>query len=235
MTDQRRAPLVSVMIPAYNAGRYLAEALDSVFAQTHRPLEVIVVDDGSDDDTADVARAYGDRITFIQQERQGNGGARNTAIARAGGDYFTFLDADDRFRPDKLERELEVLEAEPELEAVFGHVREFVSPDVDPQVRALMRAPHENVAFISPNLMLIRRDAFFRVGVFDASLNIGVTVDWCVRASDAGLRYRTLPNIVLERRLHGDNNGMREAHARNDYLHVLHASLQRRRQETAGA
>jgi glycosyltransferase involved in cell wall biosynthesis len=229
MSDAPGAPLVSVMLPAYNAGNYLAEAIDSVLAQTHRPLELIVVDDGSEDDTADIARGYGDRITFLQQQRQGNGGARNTAVAHAQGEYLAFLDADDRFPPERLERELRALQAEPELEAVFGHVREFVTPNLDPEVRALMRPPREDAAWISPTLMLIRREALFRVGMFDIALNVGATVDWCVRALDAGLRYRMLPEIVLERRLHGANNGIREAHTRSDYAHVLKASLDRRR------
>ncbi len=235
MTDQRHAPLVSVMIPAYNAGRYLGEALDSVFAQSHRPIEVIVVDDGSEDGTAQVAESYGDRITFVQHARQGNGGARNTAVAEAHGDYFTFLDADDRFPPERVQLAVEALEADPELEAVFGHIHEFLTPDIDPEVRAKMRAPQEDMAFISPTVMLIRREAFLRIGDFDAGLNIGVTVDWAVRATDAGLRYRMLPKVALERRLHGENNGIRESHARNDYLHVLRASLERRRQDAAKA
>ena len=73
--------LISVMIGAYNAAPYLGEAIESVFAQTHRPLELIVVDDGSDDGTAAVAQAYGDRLSFVQQENGGNGAARKPRVA----------------------------------------------------------------------------------------------------------------------------------------------------------
>lgn len=223
-------PLISVMIGAYNAEPYLAEAIDSVFAQTHRPLELIVVDDGSTDGTADVARSYGDRIVFASQENRGNGGARNTAVGLAGGEYFAFLDADDRFVPDKLERQLAALDADPDLDVVFGHVEEFVSPELDAQTRARVRAPAPVQPWMAPNLMLIRRASFEQVGAFSETLKVGVTVDWFARAEEAGLRRLMLPGVVLERRLHTQNNGLRHADKRSQYIHVLKAALDRRRE-----
>src|SRR5436309_1848930 len=94
-----RRPLISVMIGVYNAAPYLAEAIDSVLAQTYRPLEVIVVDDGSDDGSADVAESYGDSLIYAYQPNAGNGAARNHAVRLASGELFAFLDADDRFVP----------------------------------------------------------------------------------------------------------------------------------------
>jgi glycosyltransferase involved in cell wall biosynthesis len=225
------APLVSVIIGAYNAERYIAEAIDSVLAQTHRPLELIVVDDGSTDATADIAREYGDAVVLLQQERQGNGGARNTGVARAAGAYLGFLDADDRFTESKVERQLALLAAEPELDMVFGHVVEFVSPELDEDARTLIRPAAPEAPWTAPNLMLIRRASFDRVGPFSTTLRVGVTVDWYARAVDAGLRYAILPEVVLERRLHTDNNGRREAAARSQYVRVLKESLERRRAE----
>ncbi len=224
--------LISVMIPAYNAEPYLREAIDSAFAQTHRPLEVIVVDDGSDDGTPEVARSYGDRIRFVSQQRGGNGAARNAAVRLAGGEYFAFLDADDRFTPDKLERQLQALEADPDLDVVFGHVREFVSPELPPEIRAGIRAPADPQPWASPNLMLIRRASFERVGPFSSELRVGVTVDWYARATEAGLKTLVLSDVVLERRLHTQNNGIREQDSRLQYIQVLKASMDRRRQAT---
>lgn len=225
--------LISVMIPAYNAAPYLAEAIDSVFAQTHRPLEVIVVDDGSDDGTADVARSYGERVRFASQARGGNGAARNTAVGLASGDYFAFLDADDRFRPHKLEHQLAALDADPQLHVVFGYVQEFVSPELPEEVRASIRPPADPQPWASPNLMLIRREDFQRVGPFATNLRVGVTVDWYARASEAGLKTLVLPEVVLERRLHTQNNGIREQDARAQYIQVLKASIDRRRRQAA--
>jgi glycosyltransferase involved in cell wall biosynthesis len=222
--------LISVMIGAYNAAPYLAEAIESVFAQTHRSLELIVVDDGSEDATAEVARAYGDRLTLVQQERGGNGAARNTAVQHARGGFFAFLDADDRFTPDKLSLQMAALRADRELDMVFGHVREFVSPELDAEQRKLVRPPAAVSPWAAPNLMLIRRASFERVGPFSSTLRVGVTVDWFARATEARLKSIVLPDVVLERRLHTQNNGLREQQARSQYIHVLKAAMDRRRQ-----
>ncbi len=222
-------PLVSIMIGVYNCAPYLGEAIDSVLAQNHEPLELIVVDDGSDDSSGDIARAYRD-VRYIYQDNAGNGAARNRAVEAAAGDYFAFLDADDRFTPGKLERQLAALEADSTLDMVFGHVREFVSPELDEETRKGIRPPApEPMPWTAPNLMLIRRPSFERVGLFSTSLRVGVTVDWFARASEARLRYEILPEVVLERRLHTQNNGLRERDSRSQYLLVLKAAMERRR------
>jgi glycosyltransferase involved in cell wall biosynthesis len=221
--------LISVLIPAYNAAPYLGEAIDSVFAQSHRPLEVIVVDDGSDDGTGEVAASYRDRVRLHRQERAGNGAARNAAVALANGSYFAFLDADDRFVAHKLERQLQALEDDPELDMVFGHVREFVSPELPAEVRASIRRPADPMPWASPNLMLIRRGSFERVGLFSSTLRVGVTVDWYARSTELGCKSLVLDEVVLERRLHTQNNGIREQDSRLQYIQVIKASMDRRR------
>lgn len=218
------------MIGVFNAAPYLGEAIESALSQTYRPLEVIVVDDGSTDASGDVARRYDDAVIVARQENGGNGAARNHAVRLASGDLFAFLDADDRFTPNKLELQCRALEADPELDVVFGHVREFVSSELTPEQRSLVRSPApEPMAWTAPNLMLIRRSSFERVGPFAEDLKVGVTVDWYARAMEAGLRSAMLPDILLERRLHLTNNGLRERDSRDQYLHVLKASLDRRR------
>jgi glycosyltransferase involved in cell wall biosynthesis len=218
------------MIGVYNAEPYLAEAIDSVFAQTYGPLELIVADDGSTDGSGDVAQSYGSLLTYVRQERKGNGGARNTAVSHARGELFAFLDADDRFVPDKLERQYAVLAVDPSVDIVFGHVSEFVSPELDEESRKSVRQPAaEPMPWMAPNLMLIRREAFERVGPFSETLRVGVTVDWFARAQEAGLKHVMLPEVVLERRLHLQNNGLRERDSRSQYVHVLKAALDRRR------
>lgn len=221
-------PLVSVVINVYNGEAYLAEAIDSVFAQTHRPLELIVVDDGSDDGTADVARRY-DELRYVHQDRGGIGAARNRGVSLAGGEYLAFLDADDRFAADKLERQLAVLESDPELDMVFGHMTEFLSPDLDQDIAARIRPPVENAPWRMTNLMLIRRESFERAGPFSTELKVAVGVDWYARAVDAGLSEHVLPAVVLERRLHAANNGILQRDMRPQYLRVLKAHVDRRR------
>ena len=223
-------PLISVMIGAYNAAPYIGEAIASVFAQSYRPLELIVVDDGSLDGTADVVRGFGEAVRYAHQENAGNGAARNHAVRLASGGLFAFLDADDRFVPDKLERQWAALEADPTLDIVFGHVQEFASPELSEEQRAGVRQPTPNPQpWPAPNLMLIKRGSYERVGPFSESVRVGVTVDWYARAVEAGLRSAMLPEVVLERRLHLTNNGLRERDSRGQYLHVLKAALDRRR------
>jgi len=221
-------PLISVMIGVYNAAPYLGESIESVFDQDYRPLELIVVDDGSDDGSAEVAKGYPE-VKYFYQENGGNGSARNRAVEAATGDFYAFVDADDRFVPGKLALQYSVLQADPQLDMVFGHVREFFSPELDEETRSGLRPPApEPMPWTAPNLMLIRSGSFARVGPFSTEFRVGVTVDWFARASEAGLRYAMLPETVLERRLHTQNNGLRERDARSQYLSVLRAAMQRR-------
>jgi glycosyltransferase involved in cell wall biosynthesis len=236
MSGSVERPLISVMIGVFNAAPYLGEAIDSVFAQTYRPLELIVVDDGSDDGSGDVARSYGDSVVYAYQENAGNGAARNHAVRLASGELFAFLDADDRFVPDKLERQWTALLDDPDLDMVFGQVREFVSPELTEEQRSTIRSPAPGPApWTAPNLMLIKRESFLRVGPFSESVRVGVTVDWYARATEVSLRGLMLPEVVLERRLHLANNGLRERESRAQYLHVLKAALDRRRQAESPA
>ncbi len=112
---------VSVVIPAYNAGKYVGRAIDSVLAQTHRADEIIVVDDGSTDNTADVAHGYGDKIRFIRQENAGASVARNTGIEAAASEWIAFLDADDEWLPRKLQLQTEHLRRNPDLVWTTGN------------------------------------------------------------------------------------------------------------------
>jgi glycosyltransferase involved in cell wall biosynthesis len=222
-------PLVTVMIGAYNAAPYLGEAIESALGQDYEPIELIVVDDGSTDGTADVARSFA-QTKLIRQENGGNGAARNRAVENASGELYAFLDADDRFTPGKLRLQKDALDADPGLDMVFGHVREFLSPELDEETRASLRPPAaEPMPWTAPNLMLIRRDSFHRVGPFTTAVRVGVTVDWFARAQEAGLRHTILPEVVLERRLHTQNNGLRESASRVQYLEVIRQAMERRR------
>lgn len=118
-------PLVSVIIPNYNYARFLPQAVDSVLQQTYSRVEVIVVDDGSQDDSAAVLAAYGDRIRFFRQENSGVTVARNRGAFAAAGEYLAFLDADDYWLPTKLERQMELYRRDPELGLTHCGVEEF--------------------------------------------------------------------------------------------------------------
>ncbi len=229
------APRVSVLIPAFNAERYLAEAIESALAQTWAPVELIVVDDGSSDATAEVARGFGDRVRYERQRNAGIGAARNRCLDLARGDQLAFLDADDVWERDKLARQLAALGSGSERpELVFGHVRQFVSPELPPEERARLVCPPDPQPGYLPGAMLASGPAVERVGRFRTDLHVGEFVDWMARARDLGLRELMLDATVLRRRLHDANQSVRHRERVGDFAHVLKASLDRRRAEAPG-
>jgi glycosyltransferase involved in cell wall biosynthesis len=116
-------PLVTAAITTYNRAAFLSSAIDSVFAQTWEgDLDVLVVDDGSTDETPQVLERYGDRIRVVRQNNLGRSEARNTAVREAAGTYISFLDSDDQWLPDKLARQVPVIEADEQIGLVHGHV-----------------------------------------------------------------------------------------------------------------
>jgi glycosyltransferase involved in cell wall biosynthesis len=217
------APLVSVVIPAYNAGAYLEQAIRSVLSQDYRPLEAIVVDDGSADGTAEVARSFGLPVRVLVQAHAGAGAARNAGAAVARGAWLAFFDADDLWRPHALSRLANVLAGDPQIDLVHGQVVEFREI-----AGAIVEKPP--ATGLLTGATLLRKSLFDRVGPFGAGLRLGEFIDWCARAREMGARFASLPEPVLRRRIHGENTGVRERDARSDYARVAHAALQRRRE-----
>ena len=128
----KEGPLVSVIIPAYNAQKYIREALDSVLAQTYSSFEIIVVEDSSTDDTAKIIKSYIDpRVKFVHQEKKGQTAARDEGMRRASGKYLAFLDADDVYLPQKLERQVGYMEAHPECGLCYCDLYHFFADTPD--------------------------------------------------------------------------------------------------------
>ncbi|MCW5881061.1 MAG: glycosyltransferase family 2 protein [Anaerolineae bacterium] len=222
-------PLVSVVLPVYNGAAYLAEALASVQAQTYRPIEMIVVDDGSTDASGDVARQATSQARLLYQANQGAGAARNRGVAEASGDLLAFLDQDDVWVSEKLAWQVSALDADPTLDIVFGHVQQFFSPDLDTASRARLHCPDHPQPGLLPSALLIRRAAFERVGAFERGWRVAEWAEWYVRAVDLGMRAVMLPQVVARRRLHAANTGLAARNAAPEYARLLKARLDRRR------
>lgn len=223
-------PIVSVVIPVYNCERYLGEAIESVLAQTYPHLEILVIDDGSTDQSGAVAQSFGPRVRYFCQENSGIGTARNSGVEEISGDLLAFLDADDRWTDAKLALQVEVLLNHPAIDMVFGQARQLrQGPEWDLGVQQNNYDGPELMPGVIPGTMLIRREAFLRAGPFRTDLKIGEFIDWYARAVEAGLRQVLLPNLLLLRRLHDTNQGIRERQSVTDYARVLKASLDRRR------
>lgn len=223
--------LVSVIIPAYNAGQYLAQSIESVQAQTYKNIEIFVVDDGSIDDTASVARDYD--VNYIYQENTGISGAMNTGFRASAGDYLASNDADDLWLPGKIATQLDAFRKEPDLDIVFGHVEQFICPTLEGKGHNLSLPENSRVLpGYSSQSMLIRSDSFRQVGYFNTAYQVGDFLEWYGRAEEAGLKSRLLPDILSRRRIHGSNTGIEKKDSQRDYLRILKASLDRRRRNT---
>ncbi len=209
---------ISVVVPCFNAGAYLDEAIESILGQTIRPRQVIVVDDGSTDDSAERARRHGPGVLCLRQANAGISAARNAGIAHATGSLIAFLDADDLWPADSISLRLAVLEREPEVTCVFGATEQFGETQ-EP-------GPTRVGRLISA--MLARRWIVDHVGLFDVALRVGETLDWVARLDDTGLPVRSITDLVLRRRIHATNT-VRDRAKHVDYLRALHASLSRRR------
>lgn len=200
----KQPPLVSIVIPAFNAAAWVRETLDSALAQTHPRCEIIVVDDGSTDDTATIVQSeYGARVRLARQQNRGLSAARNAGLEAARGSYVQFLDADDLLFPSKIERQLEVLEQRPYYTAVYSDL-EYVEDGLRRAaglrqwfasghiLRPLLRRN-----FIVAHAPLLRTDAVRSVGGFDTSLSACEDYDLWLRLSAAGHSFYCLDEVLL--------------------------------------
>jgi glycosyltransferase involved in cell wall biosynthesis len=193
-----RGPLVSVVMPVYNAERFVAEALDSVLAQEYEPLEVIAVDDCSTDGSAAILQSYEDVRYLRQEENSGASEARNAGIAVAGGEFIAFVDADDIVPPTKLAIQVRYLLEHPELACVLGR-QHWLNPPP-----GLARDPvWGDLDGIPINSAMFRTQVLRELGPIDEEK--GGDLDMLVRLRAAGYAFEVLPDILLHRRYHGDN------------------------------
>jgi len=228
-------PLISTVIPVYNGEMYIGEAVQSVLDQSYPAVEVIVVDDGSTDGTKQAVTRFGEQAIYIFQENAGVSAARNNGIKRSRGQYLAFLDADDLFVPEKLEKQLICLQEDPDLDMVFGQVQQFYSPDLSEEERKRYSVSKMELPGMFASAMLIKKAAFERAGYFDPELSVGQFLDWYMKAREGGLKHTTLEDVVVKRRIHRANmtsQASREDFA--DFAKLFKSSLDRRRNKGAG-
>jgi glycosyltransferase involved in cell wall biosynthesis len=227
--DEANRNLVSCVVPVWNYGRYIGEALRSILDQTWPRKEIIVIDDGSTDGSAQVAHRIAPQAVVYSQPHAGPGAARNRGVELAKGTFLAFLDADDLWSPETLSRRMAAFEKDPALDMVFGQVEQFCSPELSAAEKAkwgnvggVMQARHAGA-------MLIRRESFLRAGTFPTQRLLGEFIEWYALARDKGLRETMLSDMSLRRRVHGGNTVLRERAAYSDYVHIVKSALDRRR------
>lgn len=225
------APSVSVVIPVYNGEAFIQAALESVFQQSHRDYEIIVVDDGSTDATISILEGYGDRLRIIRQKNAGHAAARNAATRVARGEWIAMLDADDLWLCSKLEQQLQ---AAGDADVVYTATYNFEdSQRVDDVTFRKGDCPQGDVFgdlildnFITHSSVLLRRSALLAVGGYDETLRTTCDWDLWLRMSVAGSRFVGLSDPLTGYRWRATSNSKNHQRTCEDRLNVLKRALE---------
>jgi glycosyltransferase involved in cell wall biosynthesis len=216
------SPAVDFIIPAYNAAEFLGEALESVLAQEYDPLRIIVIDDGSTDDSAAIAQAYPE-VLVIRQKNQGPAAARNAGLAAAEAPYIALHDADDLLPPTKLRIQIGYLEEHPEVACVLGRQQW-----IDPPPWLPRDVLYGDLGGIPLPSAVFRTSVLRELGGFDPAFRTGEDMDLLFRLREAGHGIGVLPDLVLFRRYHGSNLSV--VTSPENRLRSLKAKLERERE-----
>ncbi|MFC1859247.1 glycosyltransferase family 2 protein [Thermodesulfobacteriota bacterium] len=210
MVKKNKNPLVSVIIPTYNRGWIIQEAIDSVLAQDFSDFELIVVDDGSDDQTEDILASYQKNIIVFRQYNQGVSAARNKGIAEAAGQFIAFLDSDDLWLPKKLSTQMDFFNSHPE--ALICQTEEIwirngirVNPKKKHQkLSGMIFEPSLALCLVSPSAVIVKRGLFEEVGLFDEILPACEDYDLWLRVSCRFPIYLVNTPLIIKRGGHRD-------------------------------
>lgn len=196
--------LVSVIVPVYNGERYLSFAIQSILGQDYHNFEVIVVDDGSTDNSGNIARSF-EEVHYIHQSNQGVAMARNVGIAAARGEFIAFLDADDLWAPDKLSVQVDYFLKSPQVGYTLAKMHNFLEPGISWPSWQGEKFLEEDEYSYSLSALVVRKSVLDKIGTFDPRFRIGSDTDWLIRAKEAGIRMAILPDVLVQRRIHDSN------------------------------
>jgi len=213
---------VSVIIPLFNGARFVAEAVHSVLNQTYPIYEVLVIDDGSKDGSVAAVPVH-EKVKVIERPHEGIAPTLNFGVTQATGQVLAFLDSDDRWLPSKLDQQLARLESAQLREIIFCRTRVF-------QGHQPVAADAEIVNGIAKSAMILRRDDFDLIGQFPSEAGAHDFLGWYARSVEVGLATHVIPEVLFERRVHDQNDGLlQREQQRTNYFGALKAMLDRRR------
>lgn len=223
---KKNSPLISVVLPVYNGEKFVAQAIESILDQQHRPLQIIVVNDGSTDQSEKVLRQYKDYITYVEQENGGPPSARNRGLQEVNGEYITFIDQDDVWHPNKLKIQLLEFEKHKQLHIAIGFTIKmpFSSPD-DLNSECIESKPRFELLLGSS---LTKKSAFEIAGNFSKELLVGDDTDWFIRARENKLSISVHSDLVFYHRLH-ENNFTKKNDRSKFVLRILKQAVDRKK------
>jgi glycosyltransferase involved in cell wall biosynthesis len=221
--------LISVVLAVYNGERYVSDAIKSILDQDYPNYEIIVVNDGSDDQTLATLQAYGNKINLISLEvNKGQGFARNYAIKHAKGKFLAFLDHDDMWVSDKLSKQHHFFITQPSCDYVICRMTsQLLEGQEWPSNLNLNHYSKDSVALIL-GTTLIKKKSFLKVGWFDSQFGSADDTDWFARASDAGLKKGVVDEVLLVKRIHSSNISLNSAEANKNLFKALRSSVRRK-------
>ena len=208
--------IISVVIPAYNSAGYIGEAIESVLQQSVPPQEIIVVDDGSTDETETIVKNFEDRICYVYQKRSGVAAARNKGLELSSGDFVTFIDADDVWKKNKLEIQLKLFQQNPELEMVLGFLQRVTTRNEDDSLH-VFEGDEDGIYVLQLGCTLIKKRVFENVGNFDEEMKLSEDFDWFLRTRESGIKVDVHKDVVQLYRQH-EKNITKDKIAANRYL-----------------
>ena len=207
-------PLVSIIIPFYNSEKYIKRSLESILGQTYKNLEIILIDDGSTDRTVEIVKSYKDpRIIYLFQKNQGQGPARNNGIKKSQGEYITFLDADDYYFPEKVEKQVRFLENHPEYQAVYCNALHFYSDN--PTVFFKKKGNFHSgdifkdlleSSYINLNTIMVSRQILDKAGLFNENRYCPEDWELWLKISRAGFQFGYLDEDLVKVEIRPDSN-----------------------------
>ncbi len=222
---------VSVIVPTRDGARFIVETIHSIARQTATPLEIIVVDDGSADGSAQLAVRASGLVRVVDTHGLGPAGARNAGILAAQGELIAFLDHDDLWVPEKLAWQLALLAAEPAVGVCVGQLRSFRAGEAGQPMEWL----GDPVPGYLTTTMLARRAVFDSVGLLDAARPFSDSAEWFLRAQDAGTTVRMLDKLVTCHRVHERNHSLvNGAASRAEFLRLARSRIQRAKAAAQG-
>lgn len=224
-------PLISIILPVYNGEKYIQETVESVLNQTYKVIELIIVDDGSQDQTAKIIEDLTDsRINYYAQKNKGQSAAINHGITKVRGSILCFIDADDLWATEKLSKQLEVLNENPEA-LIFTFIRQFLSPEIELADKKIPDAPQPG---FSKCTLMVGMAQWKKIGNFSTSLQLGEFIDWFGRAKEEGLTHHMVPETLAFRRIHKSNISSTRTDHRSDFAKILKQRIdQKRRSSTS--
>lgn len=221
---------VSVVIPAHNGARYLGEAIESVLRQSIAPIEILVVDNCSTDETECIAKSFSE-ITYHRLSEASVALARQHGADHSSGELIAFLDQDDLWLPDKLAAQINYLSQNPGADCVIGQQMMFLQAGIiKPQwiKSSLLGVPLPGYL---PSALILRRKALEKTGGFDASLSMASDVAWFFKVRHMGMRIGSVDQVVVHKRIHNQNESGQVTALQSEILRVIKQSLITRRAE----